>query len=250
MFYLAHEHEGAAGGDFVGEVAQVLEACILVVQYGRLEVDHHIGGEFFVGQYYDFRACLGVGDFDFVAYDKEFFVGFLLLKSGLGYGVGVYCGAAVQNWHFGAIHTDEHVVYSGGVECGHSMFYCADGDVGGDADDGAAAGGYDVFGYGGDDGLTFEVDTLDFVSGTFGGGVECCRDIEACMQPFALERKGLGERELFHCGVYGVMCCFVPVITVAWRFSRGRRRGQRVGPGGVCTLLGGQIRRRVRQGIP
>ena len=84
----------------------MLETCILVVQYGRVEVDHHVGGEFFVGEHYDFGAGLGVGDFDFVAYHKEFFVGFLFLESGLGDGVGVYCGAAVQYGHFGAVYAD------------------------------------------------------------------------------------------------------------------------------------------------
>lgn len=34
LLYLAHEHEGTTGCNFVGEVAQVFEACVLVVQYG------------------------------------------------------------------------------------------------------------------------------------------------------------------------------------------------------------------------
>ena len=160
-----------------------------------------------------------------MADDKEFFVGILFLESGLGYGVGVYCGAAVQYGHLGTVHTDEYVVYSGGIERGHGVLYGADGDVGSDADDGAAAGGYDVFGHSGYYWPIFEVDALDFVSCAFGCGVEGCRDIEACMQPFALERKGLGERELFHCGVYGVIYCFVLYCRLA-DFSRAPTRSK------------------------
>lgn len=76
------------------------------------------------------------------------------------------------------------------------MFYRADLDAI-LAENGATGSFSDVIGYGINDGLSIQIDALDFISMVLGGGVEGHREVETGVETFTAQREALFKCLLF-----------------------------------------------------
>ena len=184
--YVSYEHECSCFCNLLGEEFHVIECGKLAVDEFRVEGAHGGEAELIVGQDGDARARLLVFHFDFLSDDIPVFGSVLLLNAHLLYFVDILDGASVEDGKLGAVHLNETVVDAEGIECCQSVFHGRHSHFA-FSQDGTSLGINHVFGNGVDDRHTFQVDTLNLVSGIFSSRVEGHGEAESGMQTLSAE---------------------------------------------------------------
>ena len=181
---VANEHERAGRGNLCIVSIGIIERSKLRADEFRLEGAHGCYREVFIGQDGDARTGVLILHLDLLADDIEVLGGVLLLDANLLDLLHILDGRAVEDGKLRAVNVDHTVVDTHRVEGGESVLY---GRYTGIAfcQDCTTLGVNHILCYCVDDGLTFEVDTLDLVTRVLWSRIEGYGEIQSCMQAFS-----------------------------------------------------------------
>ena len=177
---VAYKHKCSCCSNLRVESRHILQGGKLTVDKLGVKWAHCSQTELVIGQNSDHRPRVFIFYFNLMTNDIIVFRSILFNKTYFLYLLNIHCCRTVKNRKFRAIDLNDTVIYARGIKCSHTVFYGRNADISLCKNRSTLCVDH-IFSYGINNRLTFYVNSLYFISGIFGCGIECNSKVQTRM---------------------------------------------------------------------